>query len=124
MILIDSNLVIYASRPEFETLRLFLIREDIAVSIVSQIEVLGYHRLTDSARIELERFLDTVEILPLTSDIARQAVHLRQQRKMSLGDSIIAATALCHDCCLATHNTDDFRWIADLELTDPCLEDP
>jgi predicted nucleic acid-binding protein len=42
---------------------------------------------------------------------------------MSLGDALIAGTALSHDLRLATHNTDDFTWIDDLAVFDPIEED-
>jgi hypothetical protein len=38
---------------------------------------------------------------------------------MSLGDSIVAATALVHGRTLVTCNTEDFRWIPNLSLLDP-----
>jgi predicted nucleic acid-binding protein len=38
---------------------------------------------------------------------------------MSLGDSLIAATALVHNLILVTRNTDDFNWIANLSLLNP-----
>ena len=47
------------------------------------------------------------------------AVALRQQRAMSLGDALIAATALRGQLVLATHNIDDFSWIKALEVFDP-----
>lgn len=43
---------------------------------------------------------------------------------MSLGDAIIAATALVHDLTLVTRNLDDFRWIAGLRLLDPLAPPP
>jgi predicted nucleic acid-binding protein len=54
--------------------------------------------------------------------VLKQAVALRQQRKMSLGDSIISATALLNDLTLITANTADFRWIENIKLLDPLLE--
>ena len=47
---------------------------------------------------------------------------LRQRRKMSLGDSIIAGTAIAHERTLVTRNTDDFRWIEEIKLLDPLTE--
>lgn len=38
---------------------------------------------------------------------------------MSLGDALVAATVLVHRLPLATHNVDDFAWIADLTVVDP-----
>ena len=41
---------------------------------------------------------------------------------MSLGDALIAATALELGLTLVTHNVRDYRWIAGLELLDPLAE--
>ncbi|QEP42990.1 hypothetical protein D5085_07580 [Ectothiorhodospiraceae bacterium BW-2] len=41
------------------------------------------------------------------------------QRKMSLGDAVIAATALEYQQTLATRNIDDFEWIEGLRLINP-----
>jgi toxin FitB len=38
---------------------------------------------------------------------------------MTLGDAIIARTALVNGLTLITRNTDDFRWIVQLELLNP-----
>jgi len=38
---------------------------------------------------------------------------------MTLGDAIIAGTALAYRLTLMTRNTDDFRWIAELKLLNP-----
>ena len=38
---------------------------------------------------------------------------------MSLGDALIAGTALSNLLRLATHNTDDFDWIDELKVIDP-----
>jgi predicted nucleic acid-binding protein len=38
---------------------------------------------------------------------------------MTLGDAIMAATALVYGKTLVTRNIDDFRWIAELTLINP-----
>ena len=40
---------------------------------------------------------------------------------MTLGDALVAGTALAHDLTLVTRNTSDFDWISDLSLLDPFL---
>jgi toxin FitB len=117
--LLDSNIVIYAARPEHSDLRRFIADHAPAVSIVTYIEVLGYQRLHQPERDRLERFFHVAELLPLSDVVAEQAIRLRQQRSMSLGDSVIGATALVYGRVLVTHDTDDFRWIPGLELHDP-----
>ena len=117
--LIDSNIVIYAAQPQYFALRLFLDGIRRSVSIVSYIEALGYRSLTIDAEDYITNLFRGSQVLPLTDTIAQQAVSLRQQRRMGLGDAIIAATAMTHNLALVTHNTEDFRWIGGLELLDP-----
>ncbi len=120
--LLDSNIIIYASQPEHVSLRQFIAKHAPAVSIVSYIEVLGYHRLTEDPQVFLERFFQAAVILPLSNEVAEWAVKLRRRRRMTLGDAVVAGTALAHDRFLVTHNTEDFRWISELTLCDPLAE--
>ena len=119
MMLLDSNIIIYAAQPERDDLRQFIADNAPFVSIVSYIEVLGYHNLTTDARQSLTDFFAAAYILDIDRAVADRAVALRQQRSMSLGDSLIAATALVHGLTLITRNLADFRWIAELQLIDP-----
>lgn len=117
--LLDSNIIIYAAQPEHGALRQFIETHTPAVSIISYIEVLGYHKLTEDDRQFLEQFFQTAERLPLSETVVQWAIKLRQRRKMSLGDSIIAGTAIVYERTLVTRNIDDFRWIAEIKPLDP-----
>lgn len=117
--LLDSNIVIYAARPEHAFLRDFVEAEPIFVSAVSYIEVLGYHELRAQERLFLEQFFDAAEVLPISQAVVDEAVHLRQQRKMSLGDALVGATALVFGLRLVTRNVVDFDWIEGLALLNP-----
>jgi len=117
--LADSNIIIYAARPEHEPLRRFLGKYTPAVSAISYVEVLGYHRLTDEQRQHFEAFFAATTILALSDTVLKHAVRLRQIRAMSLGDALVAATALQHNRTLVTRNTKDFRWIKGLSILDP-----
>jgi hypothetical protein len=120
--LIDSNVIIYAAQPAHGALREFVAQHAPAVSAVSYVEVLGYHGLTEQERREFEAFFAVAQVLPLSQDVLDQAVKLRQLRKMTLGDSLIAGTALAHGLALVTCNDADFKWIAGLSLVNPLTQ--
>ena len=122
--MIDSNIAIYASQSEHLALRLFLDSISRSVSIVSYVEALGYHRLTADAEDYITDFFRGCSVLPLSGAVAQEAVSLRQRRRVGLGESIIAATAMVHNLALVTHNTEDLRWIAHLEPLDPLENNP
>ncbi len=116
---LDSNIVIYTRKPEFEFLQDFIVDNSCGVSASSHVEVLGFHRLTQEERVAFEETFDKLALFPLSSDVVEQAVKLRQQKKMSLGESPVTATALVYDLPLVTRNTDDFKWIANLTVINP-----
>lgn len=119
MKLLDSNIVIYAIQPENAWLRQLIMADSFAVSQITRVEVLGWHLATPEDLADLETFLAAGAILGLTDVVADRAIALRQQRKMSLGDSLIAATALEYRLELTTRNIGDFRHISELPLINP-----
>jgi len=122
--LVDSNILIYAAQPGYTQLRRFIADHAPAVSAVSYVEVLGYHQLVDEERQYLEEFFRLAQVLPLSQAVLDQAVALRQQRKMSLGDALVAGTALVHGLALVIRNVEDFHWIQGLSLLNPFDEEP
>ena len=67
----------------------------------------------------MEAFFRLAQVLPLSQAVLDQAVTLRQQRNMSLGDALVAGTALVHGLTLVTRNVEDFQWIQGLSLLNP-----
>ncbi len=121
--LVDSNILIYAAQPAHAPLRHFIAEHVPAVSAVSYVEVLGYHQLDDQDRQYFEAFFRLARVLPLSQAVLDQAIALRQQRKMSLGDALIAGTALVHGRTLVTRNVEDFHRIQGLSLLNPFDEE-
>lgn len=117
--LLDSNIIIYSVQPENSPLRQFIAEREPAVSALSYLEVLGYHQLTDDDRLYFHEFFEATRIIPISQEVIEQAVTLRQQRRISVGDAIIAGTALQHNMTLVTRNTEDFQWITELALLNP-----
>jgi hypothetical protein len=121
--LIDSNIIIYASKPEYSYLRQFIAHNVPVVSAVSYVEVLGFHRLNETEKSLLEAFFAAVTILPLNQLVLDRAVLLRQERRMTLGDALVAGTALAYEHTLVTHNVSDFSWINGLTVFDPLADE-
>jgi len=119
MQIIDSNIIIYASRPEYDFLRVLIEKNIPFVSIISKIEVLGYHQLKKQEKELLEVFFRNSPIIGLTDEIVNLSIELRQKQNLSLADSIIASTALLNELELVTRNTADFARIPKLKLLNP-----
>jgi predicted nucleic acid-binding protein len=78
------------------------------ISTVTWIEFLSGIPLQRIAQAEL--FLkENFEILPVTTDTARHAVHLRKNFRLNIPASIIYGTAKSNHLTLITRNTKDFN---------------
>ena len=117
--LIDSNLIIYATQLPYTQLRGWLVDYATHYSAISRLETLGYHRLGDAEKQALMAILENLDILMIEKVTIEIAITLRQQRKMSLGDALIAATCLEYGLPLATANVKDFEWIDGLVIHNP-----
>jgi predicted nucleic acid-binding protein len=118
--LLDSNIIIYITN-DISLGKIFQ-ENELYASIATKIEVLGFHKISETEKERLEAFFNSVEILELTENIAEQAIQLRQKKNISLGDAIIASTALVHKLPLVTANVNDFLWIKELEIINPLSE--
>jgi predicted nucleic acid-binding protein len=120
--LLDTKILIYSADPADSHCLSYVEREDACIASVTRIEVPGFPRWSnlpgDRAR-RLEEIVASMIQLQLNDAVIHQAILLRQQRKMTLGDSIIAATALDENLALVTRNLDDFKHIAGLKLINP-----
>jgi predicted nucleic acid-binding protein len=122
--LLDSNIIIYSAQLENAFLRQLIAEKAPAVSGASYVEVLGYHRLSEEDRERFEAFFAETRVLPLSQPVLDEAVRLRQAKKIKLGDSLIAGTALLYDLTLVTRNVDDFLGIEGLRVLNPFADLP
>lgn len=120
-ILLDSNIVIYSSNADYDFLRQRLAPYDLVVSDISRLEVLGFSRITELEKRYFNEFFEAVECFIITPQIINHAIMLRQIKKMSLGDAIIASTALLHNLPIMTRNDSDFNWVQGLQVVNPFL---
>ncbi len=116
--LLDSNILIYLSN---NSLKNFFdkLNTDYFASKITLIEVYGFTSLKKEEKSILEEIFSSISLIEIDDKIIYKAISLRQKKDISLGDSIIAATALIHELPLVTANTKDFDWIESLELINP-----
>lgn len=117
MICFDTNVVIYLGNRTLD--EDVIGSEPICYASVSYIEALGYSDILAAEEQRIEELFNSMIEIPLNAPIIRLAVRLRQLKKMSLGDAIIAATALENDCVFWTANIEDFMHIDELRLYNP-----
>ena len=117
MILLDTNVFIYLTNGTLaaETLA----GSELAFASITRIETLGFGQITSAEQSYLEELFDECDQLDLDEAVIQRAIRLRQQSKMTLGDAIIAATALVYDYELWTANTDDFSQVDGLRPRNP-----
>lgn len=117
MICFDTNIIIYLANSTLD--ESIISSEPICFASVSLIEALGYPEILSAEEQRIKELFDTMIEVPLSTSIIQRAVQLRQLKKMSLGDSIVAATVLEHKCELWTANEEDFAHIEGLQLRNP-----
>jgi predicted nucleic acid-binding protein len=119
MVLFDTNIFIYAGAGQISLSKLDGV--EACYSSITVIETLGFREITSVEQRKLTQILAAYQKIDLTEAIIERAVALRQDTRMSLGDAIVAATALEQGCPLWTANTRDFDHIEGLELYSPLL---
>ena len=118
--LLDSNILISAAEPEGAFLSRWVEDAAACLATVSRIEVPGFprwHLLDETRRARLELLVGAVPELPLDDRIAARVIELRRQKKMSLADSILAATALRHRLPLVTQNEAERRRVTPYQMS-------
>lgn len=121
--LVDTNIIIYEFQDSFppECVEIIdkIFDDSFNISIISEIEFLGWKGFSKKNLKDADNFLDFACIHPLNSEIKNLAIKIKQKNNTKLGDSIIAATAIQHDYILVTRNSKDFEKIQNLKLFNP-----
>jgi predicted nucleic acid-binding protein len=120
MPLLDTNILIYSGQAQFASVLIpFVTDRNNFVSAISLVETLGFQRITPPQIVYFESIFRVLQTAPVDSSVIEKAIEIRRSRKMSLGDSLIAATALVLNEPLITRNTTDFIGISDLVVINP-----
>lgn len=124
--LIDTNVVIYyidgkIPISHYEKVS-EIFRNSFNISTITKIEVMGWHKITDSDKKRLLTFIDNANVIYLDEEIEQKSIELKQEIKIAIPDAIIAATACTYDLVLVTRNEKDFKNISGLNLYNPFME--
>ncbi len=117
MIVLDTNIFIYLANGTLDIQKVK--NTDLAFPSIVKVEALGYAQITVAEQSYLEALFAECQQLDLEESILQRAIRLRQQKRMSLGDSIVAASTLEYDCALWTVNEDDYAHIEGLRIHNP-----
>lgn len=120
MYILDSNVIIHylnsvLPQKSIEFINSF-IDEQCLISVISQMELLGFNYKNKNDQKVIEFFIENSEILNINSEIVIKTIAIRKSKKIDLPDAIIAATAIFYNYTLITHNIKDFEKIKDLKI--------
>jgi len=112
--LIDTNILIYILQGN-PKVRYFAEEEELAISCITEMEILGKYQISMSEKQIRANFLNRCEIIEIDAQIKQLAINIKQQSRMKLPDAIIAATALKNKVFLVTADK-DFEKIDGVEI--------
>jgi predicted nucleic acid-binding protein len=109
--LLDSNLIIFASKQKIDTEKLLSLYDEFYVSIITYMEVYAYEFENKDEKILIDELFANLEIVEIDRAIADQAIIYRKNKskKIKLPDAIILATAKYLDADLLSDDWDDFQ---------------
>jgi predicted nucleic acid-binding protein len=121
--LIDTNVIIdYVGEilPN-EALDLIdsIINGHFFISVINQIELLGFSGITQMEELKFQEFIDASLTISLTHEVIDKTIQIRKKYRIKLPDAIIAAIALVHGLTLLTRNTKDFERIEEIAVSNP-----
>ena len=119
MKLLDSNIIIYSAMPEHQDLKDLINSGNAAISAMTKIEVLGYHKITPEQITYFNAVFKTVKEYNIDKSVIDTAIKVRQDKNIKVGDAIIGATAIVHSLELVTRNVNDFKHLSNITITNP-----
>lgn len=122
MILLDSNIIIYSAKEEYSYLRNIYKEDNVFISEITRLEVLGFHKIISNQENYFKSVFSVITLIPISTEIIDDAIKFRKIYNLSVGDSIISATAKLYKLKLYTNNENDFTGIKGLKIYNPLTE--
>jgi predicted nucleic acid-binding protein len=101
-LVLDTNIILYAAVYNNAVAIELLSENNIYISDITEIELLGYHRLSVEERTILSDVISNFNVVPISGKIKEKAILLRKEHSLKTPDAIIAATAMELGYLLAT----------------------
>jgi len=117
--LVDSNILIYLSNGQLEIANLFKKYDEVLISRITHIEVLGYNFKNEEDEGVVLQLAKYFPILELDAQVGTETIKIRKRKKIKLPDAIICATAVIHNCELVTANEKDFIGLEGVQIFNP-----
>jgi len=92
-ILLDTNIVLLLLNGD-KTLTELLDGKNLFISFITEIELLGYHKITKKEKHKIKQFIDDCIVIDMNNDIKKHTIEIRNKYNAKLGDCLIAATAV------------------------------
>ncbi len=114
-LVLDTNIVLYLLSGD-KTLANFLQDKQGYVSVITELELIGYPDIAARESQRIKNFLDDCTIIEINDEIKSIYVNLRKQYRLKLGDATAAATAIFLDLPFMSADR-DFSKVTELQLT-------
>lgn len=105
-ILFDTNAVIYFINSPFDINNI-----NIFISVISEIELLSYPKITQGEENKIRYFLNNnVNIINLDENIKNETISIRKNFNIKIPDAIIIATAKVNNLSILTQDEDILKF--------------
>lgn len=108
MYLLDSNILIGFLNGSQKEINWIITEKQnnsfLGYSIISKIETLSLYNLSEDKIQDIEKFFNVFNQIHLSDEVISLSAKLRRNLKLSLGDAIVAATAILKRATLVTND--------------------
>ena len=113
-VVLDTNIILYLLNGD-EQLSAILNGMVLFVSVITEIELLGYNGINEDDKFKIKYFLSECSVVSLSNEIKDLSISIKQKSKVKTPDAIVAATAIFLSLPLITADK-GFEKISDLDL--------
>ena len=102
---LDTNAIIQLLKGNQELLEILQNAEFISCSIISKLEYLSFHDISENDIELFDQFIEKIEIMELPSndnELHKHIINIRKDKKLKLPDAIIVGCSEYRKCTLIT----------------------